>query len=105
MRKKQATQTLADKLRAIRLWKGLSQRDVLNIVMPEAEPAHRALVSQWEHAKREPSRQVLIRYRHLAGITFDELLIDDLELPEHIQRHAGKYRGDIRNKRNPKTKL
>ena len=56
MRKSKATKTLARKLRDIRLWKGLSQGEILRIVLPEAEATHRALVSQWENAKREPSR-------------------------------------------------
>ncbi len=99
MRKSKATITLANKLRAIRLWKDLSQGEIIRIVLPEAEAPHRALVSQWEHAKREPPRQALIRYRQLAGITFEELLIDERELPEHIQIYADKYQGDIRIQR------
>ena len=103
MRKPKATKTLARKLRAIRLWKGLSQGKILRIVLPEAEAAHRALISQWENAKREPSRQALIRYKQFAGITFEELLLDEMDLPAHIQRFAYSYDGDIRKKRSERS--
>lgn len=105
MKKSKATRTLAGKLRAIRLWKDLSQSDILRLVYPEADESHRALVSQWENARREPPRQALIRYKQIAGVSFDELLIDENDLPEDINRYAYKYDGDVRKKRRPKTEL
>ncbi len=83
-----ATTALAEKLRTIRLWKQLSQTEILRIVIPDADPAHRALVSQWENQIREPSRRTLIRYARFAEISLEELLVDERELPERIAAGA-----------------
>lgn len=105
MRKQRATKPLAQKLRTIRLYKNLSQGAILTLVYPEADHSQRALVSQWENAKREPSRQVLIRYKQLAGISFEELLIDENKLPADIARFIQEYQGDIRKKLQSNSEL
>lgn len=90
---------LARKLRAIRFWKDMSQEDILINVYPEANDEHRALVSQWENARREPLRHVLIRYARLADTTLEQIMIDDVPLPAHITRDFERFGGDIRRKR------
>lgn len=53
--------------------------------MPGSDASNRARVSQWEHGKREPSREALVRYSRVGGVTLEALLDDELELPAHIR--------------------
>lgn len=102
MRKTKTTadlKPLAEKLRAIRLIRDMSQTDIFALVYPKADETHRAMVSQWENALREPDRKVLIRYARIAGISLEELLVDEIALPLHITGGYDKRRGDIRKKR------
>jgi transcriptional regulator with XRE-family HTH domain len=86
MREQKKTIVLGKKLLAIRLWRGLSQTQILHRVFPRANSnsEQRAMVSQWEHGEREPSRETLINYAGFAGITLEELMIDSKLLPPHI---------------------
>lgn len=102
MRKPRATAALAKKLLSIRLWKGMSQSEILREVFPDAAANLRSTVSQWERTCREPSRQTLIRYARLARISLEELLIDDRSLPAHIIEASEGFESDIRVKRYSK---
>lgn len=85
-----STFVLANKLRAIRLDKGLSQSALLKIVAPGLPAAQRARISQWEAAKRYPYSDALIRYARFAQIPLEELLLDELELPARLNSAAAK---------------
>lgn len=90
---------LAKKLHAIRFWKDLTQAEMLPVIYPKANRSHRALISQWELAMREPLRHILIRYARLADISLEEIMIDEVPLPAHITRDFKRFGGDIRKKR------
>lgn len=105
MRRSRATVPLAKKLCAIRLWKDLTQGEILKIVYPETDENYRAYVSQWENATREPRREILVRYARLADIELERLLRDDLDLPPPITDGTDRYDGDIRRKRGASAGL
>jgi transcriptional regulator with XRE-family HTH domain len=75
---------LAFKLRRIRELLSLSQEqmaDRLKHVKSPPQPGH---ISEFERGKREPSLLVLVAYARLSGVLVDELVDDELELPEKL---------------------
>ena len=75
---------LALKLRRIRELLGLSQEqmaDRLKHVKSPPQPGH---ISEFERGKREPSLLVLVAYARASGVLVDELVDDELELPEKL---------------------
>jgi transcriptional regulator with XRE-family HTH domain len=75
---------LASKLRRIRELLGLSQEqmaDRLRHVKSPPQPGH---ISEFERGKREPSLLVLVAYARVSGVFVDELVDDELELPEKL---------------------
>ena len=79
-------QKLGQKLRAIRLWMNLSQAEMLRLVAPEKNKHHRALISQYETGRNEPSLAVLNRYAGCAGVSIETLGDDEMELPREIKK-------------------
>ena len=63
---------LARKLRRVRIRAGLSQSEIAK----ELGVTDRAIISQFESGKRQPSLPVLLKYARLAGVIVD-VLIDD----------------------------
>lgn len=98
MRRSSVTKTLSDKLRSIRYWKQMSQSEILSIVFPDADPDMRSMVSLWEKGKREPRRQILIRYARLAEVSLEDLLIDERKLPSHISGYGSLSKHSYRKK-------
>ena len=75
---------LALKLRRIRERLGLSQEqmaDRLKRVKSPPQPGH---ISEFERGKREPSLLVLVAYARASGVLVDELVDDELDLPEKL---------------------
>ena len=68
---------LARKLRQVRTKAGLSQSEIAR----EVGVNDRALISQYETGKRQPSLPVLLKYARLAGVYVDTLIDDKLKLP------------------------
>lgn len=84
MRKRTVTIILGKKLRHIRLWKGITQTEMLQLVMPDGIEGHRARVSQWEKGLRQPPIDAQIIYAQIAGIPLENLLIEEQNLPAHL---------------------
>ena len=67
---------LARKLRQVRTKAGLSQSEIAK----ELGVKDRALISQYETGKRQPSLPVLLRYARLGGVTMEALVDDKMKL-------------------------
>lgn len=70
---------LADKLKRIRLSRGLSQNEIIEELGVD-ENIVRSTISAFERGVREPSYLVLLKYARLAGISTDVLIDDALDL-------------------------
>ena len=68
---------LARKLRRIRIKARMSQGDIAK----ELGVTDRALISQFETGKRQPSYPVLLKYARIAGVSTDVLIDDKAKLP------------------------
>jgi putative transcriptional regulator len=67
---------LARKLRQVRTRAGLSQSEIAK----ELGVNDRALISQYETGKRQPSLPVLLKYARLAKVTVEFLIDDKMKL-------------------------
>jgi transcriptional regulator with XRE-family HTH domain len=74
---------LAKKLRQIREVLGLSQSELVRQLDP-SESMHYGRISEYELGKREPSLLVLLAYARVAGIHLEDLVDDDVPLPDDI---------------------
>ena len=71
-------QRLAAKLLAIRQHLGVSQTQMIKLLESNSR-YHR--ISEWEIGRREPNLMVLLRYARLAGVSVENLIDDNLDLP------------------------
>lgn len=67
---------LARKLRRVRVKAEMSQTEIAD----RLGVTDRALVSQFETGKRQPSLPVLLKYARLAGVVVDVLIDDKMKL-------------------------
>jgi len=81
---------LAEKLRQIRISLGLSQPEMHRRLQAEDEIDYTTL-SKYELDKNEPPLEILLRYARLAGVHMEDIVDDELDLPE-------KLPGDVRYK-------
>ena len=81
---------LAEKLRQIRISLGLSQPEMHRRLQAEDEIDY-TTISKYELDKNEPPLEILLRYARLAGVHMEDIVDDELELPE-------KLPGDVRYK-------
>jgi transcriptional regulator with XRE-family HTH domain len=82
---------LGEKLRQIRLSLGLSQTEMLKRLDAESLIVY-SQISQYETDTREPPLQILLRYARVAGVYVEDLIDDELDLPEKLPgsaRHKG----------------
>jgi transcriptional regulator with XRE-family HTH domain len=82
---------LGEKLLRIRLELGLSQNGMLER-LGFSEELFRSNVSQYEIGTRVPPLPVLLAYARAAGVYVDDLIDDELDLPDQIPgtvRHEG----------------
>lgn len=83
LRRKLVPARLADKLRRIRRFHGLSQGKMLLIINPqETDEDNRARVSQYENDKRIPSLIEIFNYAKFANLPIETLIDDNRDLPE-----------------------
>jgi len=59
---------------------------MLCLVMPKETEHNRARVSQWERGIRKPPHDALIIYASIGGISLDQLMREDLALPNRLLR-------------------
>lgn len=90
---------LAEKLRAIREGLGLSQTQMLKRLKHE-KTMHYGRISEYESGKREPTLMTILQYARVAGIHLEDIVDDELDLPERLPgkvryqgiRHSSKSR-------------
>ena len=75
---------LPEKLRQIRLALNLSQNGMLRD-LGLAESSYRSAVSGWELGTREVPLPILLTYARLAGVSTDNLIDDEADLPKKFQ--------------------
>ena len=79
---------LALKLRQVRTLLGLSQEQMVERLKHVKSPPQPGHISEFERGRREPSLLVLVAYARVSGVLADELVDDELKLPEKLS--AGK---------------
>lgn len=82
---------LAGKLLQIRNALGLSQTEMLRRLGVEDMIAYHR-ISEYELGKREPLLMILLQYARTAGVYVEDLIDDELDLPEKLPgavRHEG----------------
>ena len=72
---------LADKLLQIRLALGLSQNEMIRRLGAELTQNR---ISEYELGKGEPSLLVLLRYARVAGVHMEDIVDDEVDLPEKL---------------------
>ncbi|HVF57423.1 MAG TPA: helix-turn-helix transcriptional regulator [Pyrinomonadaceae bacterium] len=88
---------LGEKLAQIRTALGLSLSQMLKRLDAEDLIAS-SQISQYESGTREPPLQLLLRYAHAAGVHVEDIIDDELELPEKLPgrvRYVGIKRNSI----------
>jgi transcriptional regulator with XRE-family HTH domain len=82
---------LGNKLLQIRNALELSQEGMVRLLAPRGMLT-RNDISIYERVVREPSLLVVLRYARIVGISVDELLDDDLDLPKKLGRSSARKR-------------
>ena len=72
---------LSEKLRQIRERLGLSQSQMVTRVGLNMKASR---ISQYETNDREPSLKTLLEYAYAAGLHLEEIVDDDLDLPDKL---------------------
>src|SRR5215216_1728501 len=73
---------LSEKLRHIREQLGLSQSQM--VVRLGLNNMKASRISQYETNDREPSLKTLLEYAYAAGVHLEEIVDDDLDLPDKL---------------------
>ncbi|HEX8845075.1 MAG TPA: helix-turn-helix transcriptional regulator [Pyrinomonadaceae bacterium] len=82
---------LAEKLRQIRLALGLTQSEMLKRMGVEDQIDY-TRISGYESGLREPPLMILLQYAHVAGVHVEDLIDDELDLPEKLPGNV-RYKG------------
>jgi transcriptional regulator with XRE-family HTH domain len=88
---RQRAERLAEKLLQLRLALGLSQTEMLRRLDVEDMIIYNR-ISDYERGTREPPLPILLRYARVAGVYVEDLIDDDLDLPQNLPgtaRHTG----------------
>ena len=72
---------LGEKLLLIRERLGLTQEQVIEQLNYKSSKLYPQNISGFENSEREPNLFILLAYAHLAKISTDILIDDDLDLP------------------------
>lgn len=93
---------LAEKLLQIRNALGLSQTEMLWRLGVE-EQIEYTTISKYELDKNEPPLMILLQYARVAGVHVEDLIDDELDLPEKLPgtaRHEGiKHKPTARSRK------
>jgi transcriptional regulator with XRE-family HTH domain len=87
---RQRPQNLAKKLLGIRHALGFSQIQLVKAMGINGKTVYKR-ISEYESGRREPSLLVLLAYARVAGIHLEDIVDDNLELPEKLPGKI-KYR-------------
>jgi transcriptional regulator with XRE-family HTH domain len=88
IRARQKPKRLAEKLREIRQSLGLSQNGMIKRLGAELTQNR---ISEYELGIGEPSLLILLQYARVAGITMEDIVDDEIDLPAHLPSKP-KYR-------------
>ncbi|HEV7889004.1 MAG TPA: helix-turn-helix transcriptional regulator [Pyrinomonadaceae bacterium] len=83
VRARQRPERLAEKLLQIRISLGLSQSELLRRLGLEDAISYKK-ISDYERGEREPSLLILLQYAHVANVSTDVLIDDELDLPAKL---------------------
>jgi transcriptional regulator with XRE-family HTH domain len=75
---------LALKLSQIRKLLGFSQEQMAKRLRHVKSPPQPGHISEFERGKREPSLLVLVAYARVSGLLVDDLVDDEIDLPEKL---------------------
>jgi transcriptional regulator with XRE-family HTH domain len=89
---------LSEKLLQIRLALGLSQSEFLRRLGFEDVMDYRR-ISEFERGTTEPHLSVLLQYARAAGVHMEDIVDDDLDLPESLPGNV-RYQGIRRSSRS-----
>ncbi len=81
---------LPEKLLTIRNALGLSQSEMLRRLEAEDQIDYTA-ISKYELGRNEPSLIILLQYARVAGVHLEDIVDDQLDLPEKLPGHV-RYR-------------
>jgi transcriptional regulator with XRE-family HTH domain len=98
---RQRPERLAEKLLQIRNALGLSQTEMHKRLEAE-ELFDYTTISKYELGKNEPPLMILLRYARAAGVYVEDLIDDDLDLPEKLPgtaHHTGIKRQSASRRR------
>ena len=82
---------LAEKLLQIRIALDLSQTDLWRRLGVEDEISHK-LISKYELDQNEPPLKVLLQYARVAGVYMEDIVDDELDLPDKLPGNV-RYEG------------
>jgi transcriptional regulator with XRE-family HTH domain len=88
---------LAEKLLQIRLALGLSQSELLRRLGFEDSMDYRR-ISEFERGTTEPHLSVLLQYARAAGVHMEDIVDDELDLPEKLPSSV-RYQGTKRSRK------
>ena len=89
---------LAEKLLQIRLALGLSQSELLRRLGFEDAMDYRR-ISEFERGTTEPHLSVLLQYARAAGVHMEDIVDDELDLPERLPGKV-RYQGIRRSSKS-----
>jgi transcriptional regulator with XRE-family HTH domain len=89
---------LAEKLLQIRLALGLSQSELLRRLGFEDAMDYRR-ISEFERGTTEPHLSVLLQYARAAGVHMEDMVDDELDLPERLPGKV-RYQGIRRSSKS-----
>src|ERR1700674_3005929 len=93
---------LPEKLLQIRLALGLSQWEVPRRLGLEEQMDYRR-ISEFERGTTEPHLSVLLQYARAAGVHMEDIVDDDLDLPERLPGKVS-YQGIRRSSKSRKKR-
>ena len=82
---------LPEKLLQIRVALGLSQSELLRRLRLEDQMDYRR-ISEFERGTTEPHLTVLLQYARAAGVHMEDIVDDELDLPERLPGNV-RYKG------------
>ena len=101
-RSRSKPERLAEKLLQIRLALGLSQTEMHRRLGLEEEVEY-TIISKYELARNEPPLTTLLRYARVAGVHLEDIVDDDLDLPERLPGNV-RYQGIRRSSKSQKKR-
>jgi len=79
---------LASKIRQVRLLLGLTQEQLAGLLNHIDSPPQAGHISEFEVGRREPSLLFLLALSRLAGVTVEQLVDDEMDLPAKLPRRS-----------------